>query len=238
MYRSLRIVGFIGRKQSGKDTAADYLVENNIAHAKHAFMDPFKSILMTVFNMKRDLLYVDHLKERPFKVPIRLRDSEFREIVQLMNDFVPYCGYTENDWRDLVGTVIESPRRLMQFLGTDFVRKRISPSWHLHAAFSERGLDLIKTRHINAPPVVLCMSDIRFKNEVTFLRDMFGQNALIYFISRMPNGMQNTRQNATDQHESETGVDELAKCVDDDKILCNYGTLGDYRDLLQYTFAT
>lgn len=50
------IIGLTGKKQSGKDTIADYLV-NRFGFIKLAFADPIKDICKTMFGFTNDQLY-------------------------------------------------------------------------------------------------------------------------------------------------------------------------------------
>lgn len=50
------IIGLIGKKQSGKDTIADYLV-NRFKFTKLAFADPIKDICKTMFGFTNNQLY-------------------------------------------------------------------------------------------------------------------------------------------------------------------------------------
>ena len=55
------LIGIIGKKYSGKDTAADYLVTNH-NFTKMAFADPVKKITKELFNFNNEQLY-GNLKE-------------------------------------------------------------------------------------------------------------------------------------------------------------------------------
>ena len=50
------IIGFLGKKGSGKDTAVRYLVEN-YKYKRYAFGDPVKEVCRTMFNFSDNQLY-------------------------------------------------------------------------------------------------------------------------------------------------------------------------------------
>ena len=54
-------VGILGKKGSGKDTLADYLVEHN-GFIKYSFADPVKNIVNILFNLS-DTQVNGYLKE-------------------------------------------------------------------------------------------------------------------------------------------------------------------------------
>ena len=55
------LIGIVGKKYSGKDTAADYLVANH-NFTKMAFADPVKKVAKELFNFNDEQLY-GNLKE-------------------------------------------------------------------------------------------------------------------------------------------------------------------------------
>ena len=48
------IVGFLGRKRSGKDTAVNYLIDN-YNFTRYAFGDPVKDVCRTMFNFSEEI---------------------------------------------------------------------------------------------------------------------------------------------------------------------------------------
>lgn len=78
----MRIIGFAGPKYAGKDTAADYLVSENIhtgknLFAKRPFAEPLKASLQYIFNLSLEEVEDPILKETklnrwPFEKPRKL----------------------------------------------------------------------------------------------------------------------------------------------------------------------
>lgn len=58
-----RIIGFLGVKSSGKDTAGQYLIDK-FGYTKHALGDPVKQICKTMFNLSDEQITDQKLKEQ------------------------------------------------------------------------------------------------------------------------------------------------------------------------------
>ena len=58
-----RIIGFLGVKSSGKDTAGQYLIDT-FGYTKYALGDPVKQICKTMFNLSDDQITDQKLKEQ------------------------------------------------------------------------------------------------------------------------------------------------------------------------------
>lgn len=57
------LIGLIGRKQSGKDTFADYLVRTR-GFKKHSFAEPVKQICQIMFHLETEQMHDPRLKEK------------------------------------------------------------------------------------------------------------------------------------------------------------------------------
>ena len=57
-----KIIGFLGKKHSGKDTAGKYMIEKH-GFKRYAFGDPVKEICKILFNLTREQLTIPELKE-------------------------------------------------------------------------------------------------------------------------------------------------------------------------------
>tara|TARA_B100001057_G_C22500241_1_gene813722 strand:+ start:56 stop:634 length:579 start_codon:yes stop_codon:yes gene_type:complete len=57
-----KLIGFMGKKQSGKDTCGDYLIEN-YNFIKYSFADPIKDIVKILFNFSDQQLENQKYKE-------------------------------------------------------------------------------------------------------------------------------------------------------------------------------
>ena len=56
------LIAFLGKKSSGKDTVANFLIKND-DYIKYVFADPLKKGIQAFFNLSDDQLYDEKLKE-------------------------------------------------------------------------------------------------------------------------------------------------------------------------------
>ena len=94
------IIGLIGRAGSGKDTVADFLV-NNHDFTKLSFGKILKDVISIIFGWDRELLEGDTLESR-----------EFRETI-------------DEWWSKELGFSV-TPRKMFQMIGTDVMRKHFN----------------------------------------------------------------------------------------------------------------
>lgn len=94
------IIGLIGRAGSGKDTVADFLV-NNHGFTKLSFGKILKDVISIIFGWNRELLEGDTLESR-----------EFRETI-------------DEWWSKELGFSV-TPRKMFQMIGTDVMRKHFN----------------------------------------------------------------------------------------------------------------
>ena len=189
-----RIISFAGRAGSGKDVLAKKLEERGYIHIK--FADELKNLVCDILDITRKDL--ENTKDEPFSFTLKVQDiSKIHNIT----------GVSMNDLNEFCGVKLDSQRELMQFIGTDIIRRYI-PDWHIRLFISkiESGKSYVN-------------SDLRFKNEFMTLRDL---GATTVYIHREGTSIINDTQ-----HVSET---ELTKndmvCIDND------GTINDLYEKL------
>lgn len=97
-----KLIGLLGRKRVGKDTVADYLI-NNYNFTKHAFAHPIKEILKIMFDFSEHQLNID--KE---KIDDRWGISPRIAMQQFGTDFVrdDICKYIPNIKNNLYGETL------------------------------------------------------------------------------------------------------------------------------------
>lgn len=149
------IYGIIGNKGHGKDTLAKYIKKHNDNFYITHFADHLKEMIMRVFDISYDQLYTKK-KEELFSRPIFI-DNYIEELTKETGlDIKP---------RNLVAN---TPRELMQFVGTDYVREEDSDYWINRFLTDNKGKDFL-----------LC-ADIRFKNESEAFRLLGAKLIRIY----------------------------------------------------------
>lgn len=133
------ILGICGLIGSGKDTIADYL-QNIHQFRRESFASTLKDSVSAVFGWDRDLLEG------------RTRHSrEWREQVDVW-------------WADRLGIPTLTPRWVLQYWGTDVVRK----AFHDHTWIASLENKLRKSEDD------IVISDCRFPNEITAIKQAGG----------------------------------------------------------------
>lgn len=160
----MTVIAIAGRKNSGKSTISKYLIENE-GFQRISFADYLKSLTINVFNLEEKYVYDQSLKEA--KILNIYTDLDFyKKISKYINDDLTYlCKKT---------IYIESPRDLLQFVGTDVLREH-DINFHVKKTL----LKINENKHIN----FVC-DDLRFPNELDGLRSV---NAEEYFVMRPKN---------------------------------------------------
>ena len=169
-----KIIGFAGRLGSGKSELAKICEEKG--YRRIAFAMPLKQLVADV--IKVDISDINELKN--VEKDYSLTKLEFMYIATETG--IPYQFVLE----EMEGVKFTTVRQLLQFIGTNLIRKH-NPNWHVNRLRNViTGLD--------ADYVI---DDVRFPNELELIKE-FGGDA--WFIIRpMVENISN--------HESETSLD-------------------------------
>ncbi|MBR4624211.1 MAG: hypothetical protein IKO56_01580 [Alphaproteobacteria bacterium] len=168
---SKTIIGFAGRKRAGKTSLSKYLTEKHngtivtVADAlKHLCCDLLGFDTIEELNTYKDKgtsWSFNKIKEAPQWAKIiceqvfgEYTDEQYSEIVELLNGIYAY-----------------NVRELLQFVGTDIIRK-FKPNWHV-----DKMVEAIN----NATTDLVCVDDVRFPNEREAIENLGGQ---VFFIMR------------------------------------------------------
>ena len=106
---------------------------------------------------------------------------------------------------------MRTPRELLQYVGTEIIRKHINPAWHIEAAFSAKGLEGLE------PEGIYCVTDARFPNEYLWLEKRFMLDFTGLYVERPE--AEETLKTAT--HDSELQVAEVRKLMKAEQVLDN-----------------
>jgi hypothetical protein len=183
------IYGITGYKEHGKDTLAKMVVASNPRFFVTHFADPLKNMSARIFGLSEEQMNHPVLKEAPLPSPVALDDflDAMREETGLA--LIPR------------GKVAISPRQILQFFGTEYVRACQDDYWlqQLLVSIGDHKRVLI--------------ADTRFLNEAAFLRGLGGS---VIRVHRMD------LPASTDMHPSEV---EIAKIEADLFVGTRTGTL-------------
>jgi hypothetical protein len=164
------IIGFAGRKRAGKTSLSVYLTrihEGTIVTVADALKNlccdllGFESIEELNFYKDNGTSYSFNPDKAPKWAKIiceqvfgEYTDEQYNEIVELLSGIYTY-----------------NIRELLQFVGTDIIRK-YKPNWHV-----EKMVEAIN----NAPTDLVCVDDVRFPNERNAIEDLGGT---VFFVMR------------------------------------------------------
>ena len=218
--QKIKVIGFIGLKGSGKDTCAQYLVdEKNFKRA--AFADKLYREVAEAFDVSIEFLGNRDTKETPLKelTIANCKDTQFGAIIQeLKNKELAIQRQERSEaiaqGRPVTAVVIPeefsatdwlSPRQVMQFWGTDYKRKYVQDSY---------WLDVVKDEIFNNPRDYV-ITDVRFNNEANFIETLNNQtieiegevyviNSQLIRIRRKKLEIAFDRLDQSKQHSSET----------------------------------
>lgn len=185
------IVSLSGRKGSGKTELAKICVEKGFTLL--SFADALKDMVCECLNINREELRNIKENSAPF-----VGNEHMVSIVSGRTTISPDCLCPL-----LLGKQFSGPREMLQFLGTDIIR-RFVPNWHIE--------QLKKRLRSNEK---YCIDDCRFPNEKKFLE---GFSSYCFFIIK-PNNF------AISNHESEVSL----KPKDFDEIIINNCKLSAFR---------
>jgi cytidylate kinase len=96
------LIGILGKKGSGKDTCADYLVKK-YNFKKISFATPLKTALISIFNMKHNQLYGEE-KE----IKDKYWDIEPRKLMQYFGTDLMRDKYDKNIWLKSISKWLEN----------------------------------------------------------------------------------------------------------------------------------
>lgn len=207
---STPLVGFVGLKRSGKDTAAQALVDRG--WTRMAFADPLKEMSMKLRGVWVEVPEGVHLDAA---VPV-LRGSAGHG-----GSFAQYHYVVEALGMEQAKELIPDVRRLLQTLGTDCVRGTFgSTAW---SGLAEQNIHEALTR---GESVVL--TDVRFDEELDLVRRLGGITIGVWRgdLDSLNEALESEGERVGgDTHESEMNTYHLLNWCD--FIVCNRRSIDD-----------
>ena len=174
----LKIIGFAGRKRSGKTTLAKYL-KNEENAIIITIADFLKRLCCDLMNMSYEEL--NEKKDNGYTFDV-VPDSRWFSLI----DSRTHIG-VDNIKKELQNVHITSIRQLLQIIGTDVIRK-YNENWHV-----EKMIEEIQSY---SEDKLIVIDDVRFPNEREAILRLSGE---VFFIVR-PNSL------TISNHPSETAL--------------------------------
>jgi hypothetical protein len=225
------VIGILGNAGSGKDLAADWLVDRGFV--KISLADPIKRFLMNLFGLPPELLWGESDKrEETLNITdeawldaiskLTLYSSELIGMVKEESKSIAHINlyYKLLDLKFLYGESI-TPRILLQGLGTDWGRSMDPEMWvryvHEQIESLKNGAYYTKEQGMVFEPLFknlkhqgVVIPDHRFNNEIEYTRNR--ENSFVIRIKRIsrPEG----KEVGIAKHASE----EEQKTISDDRV--------------------
>lgn len=209
------VIAFTGLKTSGKTTAFDMVKQIYPDAIEITLAKKLKDESARVFNIPRNHFDDQEFKEVPFETPVYVEAHHVYNLIQSYG-----FAKEEIDFDTLVrphiGQVLDSPRRVAQYVGTEILRN-VDTDIHCKGAtmgLSEEGLFVV--------------TDMRFPSELEYFRDKFDCDFNPFYI-------QSYRAEAAaggDMHPSERQVLVTAKSC---TLLENNKTIREFQDKVAET---
>lgn len=175
------VIGITGKKRSGKDTLANYLVEKGFIKIELA--RPLKDWLKKVNPILNPPKKFSTLLKYIYISIVKKRIPRYLDVVEYLD-------------QDLVKDEFSDVRKLLQITGTDLVREYDEDFW------VDIVLNTIKNGPIGSNYVI---SDVRFDNEVIKLSSVNCDNGGVFKVIKVIRPNLDV-SDLTSTHQSENGV--------------------------------
>lgn len=158
---AMKILGLSGRKEAGKDSFARCVLRHNSDFIRIGFADRLKTLCREVFSLTDS--QVNHDKETHFPDPINI------------DLYVPRISDKLRFPIEKRGLIAKTPRQVLQYVGTDYVRSHMPDYWITCVLNTIRQNPLKK----------FVITDVRFPNEASQIRELGGFVLRIVRLSQM-----------------------------------------------------
>lgn len=157
-----RILGITGKSKCGKDTIADYLINNKGWSRKLAVSDNLKTLCMIIFSLTKEQVYTQKGKEKQFINKVVLTEDKLISVITIIESTHPNLIDSYNKLKRYIGVSFSNAREILQFVGTELCRALVV-SYHL---------DLLQEDLISNQDTII--TDIRFLNEANLINKLGG----------------------------------------------------------------
>jgi hypothetical protein len=199
------IIALTGVKTSGKTTAFNYIKEVYPEVIEIQIAKKLKDECARVFGVERSLFDDPARKELELDMPIYLTKKNVEAVIEAYDKVPDYDLHV----RPHVGKVLESPRRVAQYIGTEVLRN-VDTDIHCLGAVMDLPEDGF-----------FVVTDMRFLSEFDFFKRNFSSEFFPYYVQS-----NRAEETATDPHPSEREVRLVAKKC---KPVSNNGSMSEFR---------
>jgi hypothetical protein len=166
------IIGLAGVKTSGKSTVAKIIKQampdQNVTES--ALADKLKNVCAHVFSVPRESFDRQDLKEVPFiDGPKELTEESILGVL-FGFDVRMNQGEFYDKYRNIIGTKLDTPRKIAQIVGTQILR--------------ETGNENIHCENVELSDDIVIISDLRFPNEFNYFNNSDEFNFIPLYIQR------------------------------------------------------
>ena len=164
------ILAIAGKKGSGKDTLADILVDKH-DFKKVSLADELKTLCSRVFEYPNKENYDPSLKEKKWPAPIIISPVHIGRITNYLQlrEFIVTDDMVLEMFNTGENRVMETPRQLLQFVGTDLIRDIVDKE--VWIKLTKRALEDYEGNVV--------IPDARFKNERAAFKEVGGKLLLV-----------------------------------------------------------
>lgn len=222
----MKIIAISGWKRSGKDTAAEYLIDV-YGYKKLAFADALRSMVSEEYGIPLEQLEQQQYKEQPLlHLPVIPRDdfslsmakmlfTEFRTEggLQAIEPYQDPSGAFLGVMGRHVEQLYWTPRALMILKGS--VNRSVTSDYWIDRTIAEVGR-LLSVGHKN-----IVISDLRFKRELDMLREAFGPDLTTIRVERF------------DTNNSDSATEKDLDKTPHDVVLLNKSTVKEFYSKLE-----
>jgi hypothetical protein len=193
------VLGLHGAALSGKDTVADFLIQERGWDRRLSFARNLKDMCKSIFILSEYDVNDQQGKKSLFKCPVLLGEDHLFKIVEWMKTSHE-SELSDLEWKPklnhLLGTKLKTPRDILQIVGTDVCRTLVN-TYHI---------DIVTRAVKSLPNSKIVITDVRFPNEGNMI-----VNDLSGFVFKVVGGRSGVKSSINRGHASETAMSDWSK---------------------------
>lgn len=197
----MRLIGLMGKSKSGKDTVGQMLVEHDPRGATLAFADKLKEVCMDLFGFSHDDVYTEEGKSRKTDLPCYLCPACGSIDAHLVSPAQVLCKKCTAVGEPQAFASFWTVRMVLQFVGTEGIRRVDKGAWVKHAI--ARARRLTETDNQSPRKLFVAITDCRFKSEMAAIKAAGGA------VWRIRRPETDRKSQGLAGHQSETEMDTI-----------------------------